>query len=54
MTFILSLFQRKGYTFIRRTNLYENFLTVADEKKEVNDGDLIMIATSMPVLSKMF
>jgi len=33
--------------------VYESFLTVADEKKEVNDGDLIMIATSMPVLSKM-
>jgi 2-isopropylmalate synthase len=34
-------------------SVYESFLTVADEKKEVNDGDLIMIATSMPVLSKM-
>jgi 2-isopropylmalate synthase len=34
-------------------SIYESFLTVADEKKEVNDGDLIMIATSMPVLSKM-
>jgi 2-isopropylmalate synthase len=33
--------------------VYESFLTVADEKKEVNDGDLIMIATSMPVLAKM-
>jgi 2-isopropylmalate synthase len=33
--------------------VYESFLVVADEKKEVNDGDLIMIATSMPVLSKM-
>jgi 2-isopropylmalate synthase len=33
--------------------VYESFLTVADEKKEVNDGDLIMIVTSMPVLSKM-
>jgi 2-isopropylmalate synthase len=34
-------------------SVYESFLVVADEKKEVNDGDLIMIATSMPVLSKM-
>jgi len=25
---------------------------VADEKKEVNDGDLIMIVSSMPVLVK--
>ena len=33
--------------------VYESFLVVADDKKEVNDGDLIMIATSMPVLSKM-
>jgi 2-isopropylmalate synthase len=32
--------------------LYENFLIVADEKKEVNDGDLIMLVTSMPVLSR--
>lgn len=32
--------------------IYESFLVVADEKKEVNDGDLIMIATSMPVLAK--
>src|SRR6187549_4290170 len=31
--------------------LYENFLIVADEKKEINDGDLITIVTSMPVLS---
>jgi 2-isopropylmalate synthase len=30
--------------------LYENFLVVADEKKEVNDGDLMMLITSMPVL----
>lgn len=33
--------------------IYESFLVVADEKKEVNDGDLIMIATSMPVLAKL-
>lgn len=32
--------------------LYENFLIVADEKKEVNDADLIMLATSLPVLAK--
>ena len=32
--------------------LYENFLVVADEKKEVNDADLIMLATSLPVLAK--
>jgi 2-isopropylmalate synthase len=32
--------------------VYENFLAVADEKKEVNDGDLITIVTSAPVLSK--
>jgi len=31
--------------------VYESFLVVADEKKEVNDGDLITIVTSMPVLS---
>ncbi len=33
--------------------VYESFLAVADEKKEINDGDLITIVTSMPVLSKM-
>lgn len=32
--------------------VYESFLVVADEKKEVNDGDLIMIVSSMPVLAK--
>lgn len=32
--------------------VYENFLAVADEKKEINDGDLITIVTSAPVLSK--
>lgn len=32
--------------------LYENFLIVADEKKEVNDADLIMLAASLPVLAK--
>jgi 2-isopropylmalate synthase len=33
--------------------IYESFLVVADEKKEVNDGDLITIVTSMPVLTKL-
>jgi 2-isopropylmalate synthase len=32
--------------------VYENFLVVADEKKEVNDGDLITIVASAPVLSR--
>jgi len=32
--------------------VYESFLIVADEKKEVNDGDLITLVTSMPVLAK--
>jgi len=32
--------------------VYESFLVVADEKKDVNDGDLIMIVSSMPVLVK--
>lgn len=32
--------------------LYENFLIVADEKKEVNDADLIMLATNLPILAK--
>ncbi len=32
--------------------LYENFLIVADEKKEVNDADLIILATNLPVLAK--
>ncbi|MBL7872178.1 MAG: 2-isopropylmalate synthase [Cyclobacteriaceae bacterium] len=32
--------------------LYENFLIVADEKKEVNDADLIMLATNLPILVK--
>jgi len=30
--------------------LYENFLMVADEKKMVNDGDLMVLMTSLPVL----
>jgi len=32
--------------------VYESFLIVADEQKEVNDGDLIALVTSMPVLVK--
>jgi 2-isopropylmalate synthase len=32
--------------------LYENFLIVADEKKEVNNEDLIILATSLPVLNR--
>lgn len=32
--------------------LYENFLIVADEKKEVNDADLMMLVSSQPVLSR--
>jgi len=32
--------------------VYESFLVVADEQKEVNDGDLIALVTSMPVLVK--
>lgn len=32
--------------------VYESFLVIADEKKEVNDGDLIMIVSSLPVLVK--
>jgi 2-isopropylmalate synthase len=32
--------------------LYENFLIVADEKKKVEDEDLLMLAANMPVLVK--
>lgn len=32
--------------------LYENFLIVADEKKEVNDDDLLMLVSSQEVLSR--
>jgi len=32
--------------------LYENFLIVADEKKEVNDADLTILVNNMPVLSR--
>lgn len=32
--------------------LYENFLIVADEKKEVNDEDLISLAVNLPVLNR--
>lgn len=33
-------------------NLYENFLIVADEKKEVKDEDLMVLAANLPVLAK--
>lgn len=32
--------------------LYENFLIVADEKKEVNDADLLVLVNNQPVLSR--
>lgn len=32
--------------------LYENFLIVADEKKEVNDADLLILVNNQPVLSR--
>ena len=32
--------------------LYENFLIIADEKKEVNDNDLITLAVNLPVLDR--
>jgi 2-isopropylmalate synthase len=32
--------------------LYENFLIVADEKKEVNDDDLISLAVNLPILDR--
>lgn len=32
--------------------LYENFLIVADEKKEVNDADLLILVSSQAVLSR--
>lgn len=32
--------------------LYENFLIVADEKKEVNDADLLVLVSSQAVLSR--
>lgn len=32
--------------------LYENFLIVADEKKEVNDADLLVLVNNMAVLSR--
>jgi 2-isopropylmalate synthase len=32
--------------------LYENFLLLADEKKEVKDEDLMVLAVNLPVLVK--
>ncbi len=33
-------------------NLYENFLIVADERKEVKDEDLMVLAANLPVLER--
>lgn len=33
-------------------NLYENFLIVADEKKEVKDEDLMVLAANLPILTR--
>jgi 2-isopropylmalate synthase len=43
-----------GYRFEGEelNTLYENFLLVADEKKLVNDSDLRVLVTSLPVLTK--
>ena len=43
-----------GYRFEGEelNTLYENFLLVADEKKMVNDADLRMLVTNIPVLTK--
>ncbi len=32
--------------------LYENFLLLADEKKMVNDSDLMELVANFPILSK--
>jgi len=41
-----------GYRFEGEelNTLYENFLIVADEKKMVNDGDLLILVANLPVL----
>jgi 2-isopropylmalate synthase len=43
-----------GYRFEGEelNTLYENFLLVADEKKLVNDSDLRVLVTSLPILTK--
>ncbi len=43
-----------GYTFEGEelNTLYENFLIVADEKKQVNDEDLMVLVSHMPILTK--
>lgn len=43
-----------GYTFEGEelNTLYENFLVVADEKKVVNDEDLMVLVTNIPILTK--
>jgi 2-isopropylmalate synthase len=33
-------------------NLYENFLIMADEKKRVEDDDLLVLAANIPVLAR--
>jgi hypothetical protein len=32
--------------------LYENFLIMADEKKRVEDDDLLVLAANIPVLAR--
>jgi 2-isopropylmalate synthase len=43
-----------GYEFAGSNldTVYENFLVLADEKKSVEDKDLIMLATNLPLLMK--
>ncbi len=43
-----------GYAFEGEelNTLYENFLVVADEKKVVNDEDLMVLVSHMPILTK--
>ncbi len=43
-----------GYIFEGEdlNTLYENFLIVADEKKQVNDEDLMVLVSHMPILTK--
>ncbi len=46
--------ERLGYQLSKAEldTIYENFLIVADEKKKVEDEDLIALASSMPILVK--
>ncbi len=43
-----------GYQFGKAEldQLYENFLILADEKKKIEDEDLIALAGQMPILEK--